>query len=212
MNLTNLIIILLNKIILNIFRISKDFWMEQSKRTYIRRKRCLSEIKITIRNALQQYLSRSGREYTEDDLETLAKKHSNEIEAACYFPKQRMTEMQYSTLLTNKAEQLLSVLLSRNSTSNNIVSNNIGSVSNVISHSDSNPSDTVLLKNVSCVQPKGPPIRSELDSVDRCSPCATPPPIIGMSGIELRSFINRGCFDYTNITPDMLPPLIDRRK
>lgn len=152
----------------------------ECKRTYIRRKRCLNEITATIRNALRYISERNNGEFTDEAIEQLAAHHSSAIEAACWFPKQHMTEGEYSNLLMGKAKLLCQALIQ----SKLPVSKN----TNTAQHNLSDPE----------VIEQSPPEQSALC---QCFP---------MSSTELKDFLIQGAFSFSSISPNSIPPLIDR--
>ncbi|EAY04022.1 hypothetical protein TVAG_055080 [Trichomonas vaginalis G3] len=152
----------------------------ECKRTYIRRKRCLNEITATIRNALRYISERNNGELSDEAIEQLATQHSSSIEAACWFPKQHMTEGEYSNLLMGKAKQLCQALIQRE------VSSNKNSCT-----PQHNLSDPEVIE-------QSPPDQTQFL---HCYP---------MSSTELKDFLIQGAFSFSSISPNSIPPLIDR--
>ena len=185
------------------------------KRTYIRRKRCLTEITNTIKNALIYISERNNTEMSEEMIDQLAQKHSSAIEAACWFPKQHMTESEYANLLMGKAKLLCQTLISSKIPLNKM-----------------QPLQTVFTPTVSQTPPpkmQVPQIRPQSQTPKVSSlapPVFSEPEVIEphrapdkerfylaspMSESELHSFLEKGTFSFSSLTENSIPPLVDRK-
>ena len=188
-----------------------------TKRTYIRRKRCLSEITSTIKNALIYIAERSNSEMTEEMIDQLAHQHSSAIEAACWFPKQHMTESEYSNLLMGKAKLLCQALISSKVP---ICRTQVIPTSLPPKLSATPPPQMQIKRFPShpVIQTKPPPLApgafSEPEAIDQppakdkkekfysCSP---------MSASELHNFLEKGTFSFSSMTENSIPPLVERK-
>lgn len=195
----------------------------ENKRTYIRRKRCLSEITATIKNALQFISERNNNEMSDEMIDQLAQQHSSAIEAACWFPKQHMTESEYANLLMGKAKLLCQALISSkvplansktipaiSSTHNCIITTAtppplpkaipklptpIPKISTPV------PQSTLVMPTFSEPEVNDKPMITEKNKFCACLP---------MSSIELRNYLEKGIFSFGSMSANSIPPLIDR--
>ena len=152
-----------------------------NKRTYIRRKRCLNEIFSAIKNTLAYISSQNGQDISVSEMNDIAKKHSHAIEAACWFPKQHITESEYQSLLMGKTKLLCQALISSNI-----------------------PGNKNIIHDIS------PPIQSDPETIERAPNetkfiSSTP-----MTPTEYYNFLKQGTFTLGSLTANSLPPLLDK--
>ena len=156
----------------------------ENKRTYIRRKRCLNEIVTQIKSTLVYISTQNGQAPDIKEVEQIALKHSNDIEAACWFPKQHLTEKEYQNLLMGKAQLLCQALIS----------------SHLPNHKQTSASPVAQ-------QQQGfsdPETYEKPLSETRFTSCSP------MTASELSEFLRKGTFSFSAITENTLPPFIVR--
>ena len=156
----------------------------ENKRTYIRRKRCLNEIISTIKNTLIYISNQNGQEPDLHELETLAQQHSSDIEAACWFPKQHLTETEYQNLLMGKAQLLCQALITSKLPPHKQPP-----------HINATPQQQVFSEPETIEKP---PKETRFIS-------STP-----MTPLELSLFLQKGTFSFSSLSPNSIPPFIDR--
>ena len=83
------------------------------RRSYIRRKRCLSECTKLIRNTLRQVFSLKCVQMREEDITHAAQKYAREVEAHCWSPRLQITDEAYQRTTIAKARELCQVLISK---------------------------------------------------------------------------------------------------
>lgn len=156
----------------------------EGKRTYIRRKKCLNEIVSTIKSTLKYISDHNRKEIGPLQIDQLALQHSTAIEAACWFPKQHMTEKEYSNLLMGKAKLLCQALMKQK-----LPGSNLNQVPGISSQPQSDP--------------------EILDRpINESNMLSTSP----MTKEELSDFITQGKFSFSSISPNTIPPLKERNQ
>ncbi|EAY14160.1 hypothetical protein TVAG_372930 [Trichomonas vaginalis G3] len=83
------------------------------RRNYIRRKRCLNESINIIEKTLLCLSSIRKDKIDKSELTKFAKAHANEVEAACWTPRMKMSDEDYQNLMTTKTKELCLVLIKK---------------------------------------------------------------------------------------------------
>ena len=87
---------------------------EGPRRNYIRRKRCLNESIQIIEKTLNCLANlRKDNIIKKDEISKLAKAHANEVEAACWAPRLRMSDDDYQNRMSTKTKELCLVLINK---------------------------------------------------------------------------------------------------
>ena len=81
------------------------------RKTYIRRKRCLNQSIEQIKDTMIYIMKNTGYRMTESQLLEFAKARAKEIEAACWSPRLKISDKEYSQIVLKKTYQLCNILL-----------------------------------------------------------------------------------------------------
>lgn len=83
----------------------------QTKRNYIKRKKCLSDATNLIKQTLELIRCLRGPNYFKVDIDKMAAAHGSTIEAACWSPHSKMTAQEYQNLMMIKAQDVSIALI-----------------------------------------------------------------------------------------------------
>lgn len=86
---------------------------DSPRRNYIRRKKCLNESINIIEKTLLCLSSIRKDKIDKSELTKLAKAHANEVEAACWTPRMKMSDDDYQNLMNSKTKELCLVLIKK---------------------------------------------------------------------------------------------------
>ena len=91
-----------------------DLPEERPNRNYIRRKRCLNESIQIIEKTLNCLANlRKDNLIKKEEISKLAKAHANEVEAACWAPRLKMSDDDYQNRMSTKTKELCLVLINK---------------------------------------------------------------------------------------------------
>lgn len=84
------------------------------RKSYIRKKKYLQESSKMLQTAMKSMYSSHGLIISEHQLKLFADSRAREIEASCWFPRLKTSEIDYQNLIISKTRELCQVLISRN--------------------------------------------------------------------------------------------------
>ena len=86
---------------------------DSPRRNYIRRKRCLNESIDIIEKTLQIIYQFRKENVDKNEISKRARAHANEVEAACWAPRMKMSDDDYQSLMETKTKELCLVLVKK---------------------------------------------------------------------------------------------------